>query len=228
MHTGFSKQTTLRYKLSGFDGNSIDSTQNRSWARCTACGLCRTRTRVALKRRGGSGRIRLLLIGEAPGEFEDVLGVPFVGPAGNILDKIIGYVTVPFSYLITNTVSCRPQTIVYLSTETEDHPLEELQEGSDYEIVDHNREPTSPEIEACRPHIDELFNDYQPHGIVYLGKVAKAYKAPTNPLTRRKTPTLELIHPAAITRLEFKLQKVKLEAQKLTQFLTKLKDVVDP
>jgi hypothetical protein len=39
---------------------------------------------------------------------------------------------------------------------------------------------------------------------------------------------LELIHPAAITRLEFKLQKVKLEAQKLTQFLTKLKDVVDP
>ena len=218
MHDRVTEQAALRYRLSGFDRDQIDSTSHRTWGACTRCGLSRTRTRVALKRRGGQGRIRLLLIGEAPGQFEDALGVPFVGHSGRILDKTIEYTVhsfhAPFSYLITNTVCCRPQTIEYLSTEIEDSPLEELHYGEDYEIYDYNRDPSPQEMAACRPHIDELVEDYSPHGIVYVGKVAKSY------LTR--LPTVELLHPAYIARLEAKLQTVLKEATKLSRFIHRL------
>jgi uracil-DNA glycosylase len=214
MHTRLSQQTSLRCGLSNFNRHEIDSTSAGSWAGCTRCGLHRTRTRIALKRRGGIGRIRLLLIGEAPGEFEDILGVPFVGPAGTVLDRIITATHTQFQFLITNTVLCRPQTIVYLSSEAEDTPLGELCYGEDYEIQDKNRDPDQNEMRLCRPHIDELAKDFQPHGVVYLGKVAKFY--PT------KLPTVELYHPAYILRLEYKLQTLLLEAQKLSKFIKTL------
>ena len=173
---------------------------------------------MAVKRRGGHGRIRLLLIGEAPGEFEDVLGTPFVGPAGNILNKTIDYCFTSFSaqfqYIITNTVSCRPQTIVFLSSEAETYDFEELIPGEDYEIYDYNRDPTPQEMAACKPHIDDLVEELQPHGIVYLGKIATSYKT--------KLPSIELLHPAYIARLECKLQQVLGQAEKLSNFVHKL------
>lgn len=173
---------------------------------------------MALKRRGGHGRIRLLFVGEAPGEFEDVLGVPSIGPAGKILDKTIDYCfnsfSAQFEYTITNLVSCRPQTIVYLSTEAEEYDFNELIAGEDYEIYDHNRDPTPQEIEACRPHIEEIKIDFNPHGIVYLGKVALAYKT--------RLPYLELLHPAYIARLECKLQQVLSQSEKLASFVHRL------
>ena len=263
MHSGISQQAALRNKLSGFSGPEVDSTSTRNWGGCTLCGLCRTRNRVALKRRGGSGRVRLLLIGEAPGEVEDVLGVPFIGPSGNVLKHLFSYTTHPFSYLITNTVSCRPQTVVYLSTEAENCELpnqtkvnkhdtdssssatnfdlltkatsnqsvlsafEELIPYEDYEIDDYNREPTSKEIEACKPHIEELQRDYSPHGIVYLGNVARSYRpiSPSEhkePNSQFQVPTLSLLHPAYIVRLEYKVQTLRKEAHKLSGFIRSL------
>ncbi len=218
MHSGLSEQAALRNRLSGYSGDDISSTSNRCWANCTNCGLHRTRNRVALKRRGGHGRVRLLFIGEAPGEFEDVMGVPFIGPAGNILNKTIDYCFLSFhaqfSYVITNTVNCRPQTVLFLSTEAEEWDFNTLVPGEDYEVYDHNRDPTPQEIEACRPHIDEIASDFRPHGIIYLGRVATSYKSPL--------PSLELLHPVYIARLECKLQTVLTQAEKLSRFVHRL------
>lgn len=215
MHSRVSQQDSLRYKLSGFGRDEIDRTSNRDWSDCTRCGLHRTRTRVALKRRGGTGRIRLLLIGEAPGEFEDTLGVPFIGPAGNVLNHLIDYVPHQFQYLITNIVSCRPCSIVFLSQEAEnDHDFNDLVPDEDYEVYDHNREPSNEEIASCAPHVTELIEDYKPHGVVYLGKVAR--KFPTH------LPACELLHPAYIVRLERKLQTVLDQSQKLSRFVERL------
>jgi uracil-DNA glycosylase len=140
--------------------------------------------------------------------------VPFTGPAGMVLNHIIKYTELPFEYLITYSVLCRPQTIVYLSSEAEAELYAELKAGEDYEIYDHDRDPSPSEIEACKPHIDELINDFDPHGIVHLGHIAKRYKT--------SLPTVELTDPTSISRLEYKLQTVRKQSFKLQKFLKTL------
>jgi len=61
------------------------------WNDCEKCELCNQRGSVVLAR--GKIPCDLLFIGEAPGQSEDVLGVPFVGPAGKLLDSIIDQAT---------------------------------------------------------------------------------------------------------------------------------------
>lgn len=156
-----------------------------------------------------------MLLGEAPGQFEDVLGIPFVGPAGRILTQIIKYVEYPFQYVITNMVCCRPQTVVWLDSSNEEEDINDYEEGTDYEIHDLNRDPEKSEMDACRPHIDEIFDEFNPDGIVYLGKVATNYSAP-------RVPTVEVKHPAYIARLEYKLLTVRKEARKISKFIEKL------
>lgn len=99
--------------------------------------------------------------------------------------------------------------------------LKDYTQGLDYEIENKNRDPVAAEIEACSPHIDELVEHWNPHGIVYLGKLAKSYhpkKLPNQP----SIPTLSLYHPAYILRMEYKLLTVLREARKLDLFLEKL------
>lgn len=100
--------------------------------------------------------------------------------------------------------------------EDEAPDITKLKEGDDYEIHEMNREPQLPEIEACKSHIDEIIQDFQPHGIVYLGEVAKSYK--TN------LPNLSLYHPAYIARLEYKLLTVNKQSRKLELFIERLAD----
>lgn len=100
--------------------------------------------------------------------------------------------------------------------EDEAPDITKLKEGEDYEIHEMNREPQLPEIEACKSHIDEIIQDFQPHGIVYLGEVAKSYK--TN------LPNLSLYHPAYIARLEYKLLTVNKQSRKLELFIERLAD----
>ena len=58
------------------------------WKDCRDCYLCETRNRIVFAR--GTIPADVLFLGEAPGESENVTGVPFDGPAGNLLDAIIG------------------------------------------------------------------------------------------------------------------------------------------
>lgn len=74
---------------------------------CDLCGLCKGRTNLVLP--SGNLGSPVVLVGEAPGENEDLSGLPFVGRAGKILDGAMADVGLDRSkVMITNTVKCRP------------------------------------------------------------------------------------------------------------------------
>ncbi len=76
-------------------------------AGCTACRLQESRTQVVFG--AGDPDARLMFVGEAPGADEDRLGRPFVGKAGQLLDRILEAAGIPReSVYITNVVKCRP------------------------------------------------------------------------------------------------------------------------
>lgn len=125
-----------------------------------------------------------------------------MGKSGRVLDHIFCRVTLPFEYLITNAINCRPVFITSME------PLE---------FIPKNREPTPEEIKLCRPKLEELYNKYQPDCVVYLGKVAaKAFPV--------KIPNIQLLHPAAIIRQEFPLHPVKEQAALLSEFYANFRD----
>ncbi len=115
------------------------------WKNCTACGLCKTREYVVLAR--GSLPCEVAFIGEAPGESEDFLGQPFMGPAGKLLDQIIEravrYSQLPAPTMaFSNLIACIPKN--------EDN---RKRKG----------EPMPDELAACRPRLQEFFRLCQPH-----------------------------------------------------------------
>ena len=76
-------------------------------AACRGCGLCETRTNLVFG--VGNEKAELLLIGEGPGEQEDLQGEPFVGPAGKLLDDMLKMIDLDRSKVyIANMVKCRP------------------------------------------------------------------------------------------------------------------------
>ena len=112
---------------------------------CCKCSLCKTKTNAVFS--AGVPNSKIMLIGEAPGYYEDIQGEPFVGKAGQLLDKILG--CVGFSrrenIYICNTLKCRPPN---------------------------NRDPLPEEKLACREYLDEQINILKPRIILLCGKVA--------------------------------------------------------
>ena len=139
----------------------------------------------------------ILFIGEAPGRAEDATGLPFQGESGRVFNLILTLCQSSFAFEITNTVGCRP-TVWKRGKES-------------------NRQPTEREREACSPRLDKILATIPFEGIVYLGAVARKYKAP------RGMPTVGLKHPALILRKEYKLHDIKLEARKLDQYVMSLR-----
>lgn len=113
-----------------------------------ACRLC---PELACSRRQtvfGVGPVttRFVMVGEAPGAEEDRVGEPFVGPAGQLLDKILVATGIPRDQVyILNTVKCRPPS---------------------------NRVPNEVELENCRPFFEEQLEILQPEYIVCWGATA--------------------------------------------------------
>ena len=136
----------------------------------------------------------LLFIGEAPGDQEDATGLPFQGQSGRVFNLMLSLTTSSFQFEITNVVACRPSTV-----------------GKYGAIV--NRTPSSQEIEKCMPRLYHLITSVKYEGIVYLGSVAKAFPA---------SSALNLTHPAAILRKEYKLYDLKKEAKKLDHYVSNL------
>lgn len=99
----------------------------------------------------------ILLIGEAPGRIEDLMGVPFIGPSGRLLDAMVvtsakqaGLPSKP-TILVTNVVACRP---------VGPSPTD-------------NRAPTGEEALACWPRLDALYRRCRPKVILFVGRVAE-------------------------------------------------------
>jgi uracil-DNA glycosylase family 4 len=186
------------------------------WRRCKSCRLYASRRFVVLRRTGYVSRgvyidgtsidkyPTVLFIGEAPGAQEDHTGLPFRGSSGRILHTIWHHTATPFNYHLINLVGCRP---------TEE----------DFRGNTVNREPTPPEIEACRPRLEQEVANRHFDGVVYLGKLAtkfipKQFNGPPNLFIRG----LELIHPAAILRMEYKVHTIKTQALLLENYLKTL------
>ena len=111
---------------------------------CRNCPLCATRTNVVFGT--GDKNANLLFIGEAPGEQEDLTGTPFVGRAGQLLDKFLLAVGIPREKVyIANTLKCRPP---------------------------HNRDPLPEEKEKCMPFLREQVRLISPRVIVCLGRIS--------------------------------------------------------
>ena len=111
---------------------------------CRECPLCETRHHVVFG--VGDEHAELMLIGEGPGEQEDLQGEPFVGPAGQLLDDMLTLMDLHRDQLyICNVVKCRPPR---------------------------NRDPLSQEQDACRHWLDAQLRRIRPKIIVCLGRIA--------------------------------------------------------
>ena len=111
---------------------------------CRACGLCEGRTNLVFG--VGNEQADLMFIGEGPGEQEDLQGVPFVGPAGKLLDAMLEMIDLDRKTVyIANIVKCRPP---------------------------HNRDPQPQEMQSCRPWLERQIELVDPKLIVCLGRIA--------------------------------------------------------
>ncbi|MEK6795858.1 MAG: uracil-DNA glycosylase [Spirochaetota bacterium] len=110
---------------------------------CTRCALAKARHTVVFGK--GSRTPRIVFVGEAPGEQEDLQGFPFVGRAGKLLDKWLTAAGLTLNEVyIMNTLKCRPPE---------------------------NRDPLPEEKAACRPWFDRQLELLRPKFICALGKV---------------------------------------------------------
>ncbi|MGZ8626694.1 MAG: uracil-DNA glycosylase [Actinomycetota bacterium] len=119
----------------------------RDAATCTRCRLSQGRTQVVYG--VGNPDADLMFIGEAPGFHEDRQGEPFVGAAGQLLNRLLAEIEVRREDVyINNVILCRPPG---------------------------NRDPLPDELEACKPWLDERIDLIDPVVIVTLGNWATRY-----------------------------------------------------
>jgi DNA polymerase len=112
--------------------------------RCYRCDLGATRTHAVVGR--GNPQAPIMIVGEGPGQNEDETGLPFVGKAGQLLDKILASVNLTEADVyICNIVKCRPPG---------------------------NRTPTQEEMDACRPYLLEQIRLVNPTIILLSGASA--------------------------------------------------------
>lgn len=163
-------------------------TLERQCLSCTNCRLCEKRKNVVFG--VGNKNARVMFIGEGPGEQEDIQGEPFVGRAGQLLDKMLYAVDLDRrkNIYITNIVKCRP-------------PM--------------NRDPQDDEQESCIGYLRDQTRLIRPKIIVTLGRIAgmKLIK-PDLRITREHGTWIEkkgilmmpMLHPAALLRNQSQME----------------------
>ena len=151
-------------------------------AACTRCRLAQGRTQVVFG--AGNPRAELMFVGEAPGFHEDKQGLPFVGQAGKLLEKLLAGIGLSRQDVyIVNTLKCRPPG---------------------------NRDPQPDEIEACESHLFRQIELIQPTVVATLGNFATKLlsgrplgitrvhgQEQTTTLGSREVVLYPLYHPAA-------------------------------
>ena len=150
-------------------------------SQCQRCELARGRTNVVFA--SGDPDADLMIIGEGPGAQEDRQGLPFVGPAGELLTKILAAIERSRDQVyIANIVKCRPPQ---------------------------NRDPKPEEVAACRSYLEQQIALVQPRVIVALGRVAaQTLLGNDYPVGRLRgtwwevagVPVRVTYHPAALLR----------------------------
>ena len=159
-------------------------------AECQACGLCASRTQTVFG--VGHERAHWMVVGEAPGEQEDLSGEPFVGAAGQLLDRMLAALRLTRSaegpeppsqrVYIANTLKCRPPR---------------------------NRNPAPEEMLQCEPFLLRQIDLLQPRMILAMGRFAvQALLRSTEPIGKLRgrvhryhgVPLVVTYHPAYLLR----------------------------
>lgn len=149
---------------------------------CTRCGLCETRHNVVFGI--GNETADVLFVGEGPGEQEDLQGIPFVGPAGKLLDDMLSIIDLDrnTNCYIANIVKCRPPR---------------------------NRDPLETEQDACIGFLRCQVSLIKPKVIICLGRIAaKRLIDPNYRITRQHGQWVQkggiwmtaIYHPSALLR----------------------------
>lgn len=148
---------------------------------CTKCPLGHSRTKFVFG--VGNPNAHLMFIGEAPGRDEDLSGIPFVGRAGQLLDKMLAAIDLKREDVyIANVLKCRPPE---------------------------NRDPLPEEADSCLPHLAEQIRLIAPRFICSVGRIAAQIlldtKTPLGKLRGRfydvcGSKMLVTFHPAALLR----------------------------
>lgn len=157
---------------------------------CTRCGLCRSRVRPVMGR--GSLQADTMIVAEAPGGQEDRAGVPFVGPAGKMLDELLASCGMRREEIyITNILKCHPPG---------------------------NRDPQEAEKESCIPYLKYEMLLVRPRIVVCLGRVAaQRIISPDFRITRQHGQWLcrnhdyltVVYHPSALLRDPAKIEETR-------------------
>jgi DNA polymerase len=176
----------------------------REVAECTRCGLEATRTQTVFAR--GNPESPLCFVGEAPGADEDAQGLPFVGKAGQLLDRMIAAMGLSpeKDVYICNILKCRPPG---------------------------NRRPTPQESETCIPYLHTQLEVIKPRVIVALGNTAVAALLDTTigitklrgqwKLYRGHTLVMPTYHPSYLLRPSEQLAEAKRQAWEDLQLVMK-------
>ncbi|CAA9381937.1 MAG: Uracil-DNA glycosylase, family 4 [uncultured Phycisphaerae bacterium] len=128
-----------RQRLVAMDANEVRG--------CTKCRLCETRTNTVFGE--GDPDAKIFFIGEGPGENEDLQGRPFIGRAGELLNKWIAAMGLAREQVfIANIVKCRPPN---------------------------NREPAPDEVATCTPYLQRQLEVVRPRVIITLGRPSAQY-----------------------------------------------------
>jgi uracil-DNA glycosylase len=171
---------------------------------CTRCPLHQTRTTVVFG--SGNADADLMFIGEAPGANEDRMGLPFVGQAGKLLDKLLGEIGLERKdVFVLNTLKCRPPD---------------------------NRDPHPKEIETCNEYLRRQVELIEPAVICTLGNFAtKLLRADATGISRlhgqeevrviegRAVRLYPLYHPAAALYTPSMLETLRTDFHRIPELL---------
>lgn len=171
---------------------------------CVRCPLHQTRTTVVFG--AGNADADVMFIGEAPGANEDRMGLPFVGQAGKLLDKLLGEIGLERKdVFIANTLKCRPPD---------------------------NRDPHPNEIEACQEYLQRQVDLIEPIVICTLGNFStKLLRADTTGISRlhgrdeiriigsRSVRLYPLYHPAAALYTPSTLETLRSDFHRIPDLL---------
>ena len=179
----------------------------KKWSKCELCNLCGSRNKVVLAK--GVLPCDILFIGEAPGASEDVVGSPFVGPAGRLLDVIVEEAQADtYRLAFTNLISCIPK---------EDGEITVERGGWHYSKIG---EPKEEWILACAPRLREFVRICTPKLIVCVGELSNEWTPKV--LKSRKYVYESIIHPAAILRMDISQKGLAIQ-----RTITRLVDAVE-
>lgn len=174
---------------------------------CHQCEIAKYRTRTVPGE--GSDNADLMFIGEAPGWYEDQQGRPFVGPAGQFLDKLLALINLNRNQVyIANVIKCRPQG---------------------------NRDPLPVEIQNCHPYLIRQIEIIQPRIIITLGRYSMSMFFPGKSISKIHGTAIKqdntiyyaMYHPAAALHQQSLRQTIETDMLKIPSLLTETIDLTD-